>query len=136
MRAQQGACLRLIRTDLAERREALGIDRWLELRTAVPDVAADGSLSLRLFDLLTRLGKSAEAAAVLNGIMPRLSPTDPAELWAQIADRALDAHLPDAVEFANRALANPRLRADSRRTVEQKLLFRTTAPSKTLALAH
>lgn len=136
MRAQQGACLRLIRTDLAERREALGIERWLELRAAVPDVAADGALSLRLFDLITRLGKSDDAAAVLNSIMPRLSPTDPPELWAQVADRALDAQLPEAVDFANRALANPRLRDESRRMVEQKLLFHTAAPSKPLAVSR
>ncbi|MDX2167247.1 MAG: rhomboid family intramembrane serine protease [Deltaproteobacteria bacterium] len=136
MRDQQGACLRLIRTDLAERREALAIERWLELHAAVPEVAADGPLTIRLFDVLTRTGKDDAAAAALSSIMRRLAPTDPAELWAQVADRALDAKLPDAVDFAHRALANPRLRADSRRTVEQKLLFHTTAPSATLALAR
>jgi membrane associated rhomboid family serine protease len=114
-------CMRLIRADLAHKREAEAIEHWLELSAAVPQAAPDTWLALQLYALLGRHARHAEAIALLEHTARRLRPEAAPEEWEKVAETCLDAGLPDSEAIARRALRHPRLAPDSRRVLEQKM---------------
>lgn len=119
MKTKPAVCLRIIDNDLQQRREDLALDRWFELRGAVPAVAPDVRLGVRLARCLMEHGRRGDAEALLAECHRRLTPSSPPQDWADLAQFCVDAGLPLAAQLVPQALANPRLPTGARAALEQ-----------------
>jgi membrane associated rhomboid family serine protease len=118
-------CLRLIRTDLRDKREELAIERWRELCQAVPDVDPGAAIAIPLSKAFERQRAVGEALDVLATAARHLRPDAPADDWARLAEACLVAGVADAEDIALRAVRHPLLTAETRAALEQTIFFTT-----------
>jgi membrane associated rhomboid family serine protease len=109
MKTQPSVCLRIIDNDLAQTRDELALDRWLELRHANPAAAPDVHLTVRLARRLSDHGRRVDAEEMLADCYRRLNASSLPQEWAELAEYCVSSGSAIAGPVSARAVSHPRL---------------------------